>query len=70
MIDTTVKEEGCIFYHLTRDTENPRCFIFMEAWESKALLERHLSAPHITKLFAALPDYIESSRVSVLERLA
>lgn len=70
VIDTTVKEEGCIFYQLNRDTNNPRCFIFTEEWESKELLEKHLAAPHIAELFAVLPDYIDSSQVSVLQRLA
>ncbi len=70
VIDTTVKEEGCIFYQLNRDIQNPRCFIFTEEWESKEMLDKHLAAPHITKLFAALPEYIESSQVSTLQRLA
>jgi len=70
VVPTTVAEEGCITYQLHRDSENPRRFVFTEEWASRELLDRHLAAPHIQKLFAALPEYLESSQVSVLKRLA
>lgn len=70
VIDTTLEEEGCISYQLNRDTENPQRFVWTEEWESKALLERHLNAPHITHLFSVIPQYIEESDIIVLNPLA
>ncbi|MFC0408387.1 putative quinol monooxygenase [Roseomonas elaeocarpi] len=70
VVPTTLAEEGCITYQLHRDSENPRRFVFTEEWASRELLDRHLAAPHIATLFAALPEHLESSEVSVLTRLA
>ncbi|KGB00048.1 antibiotic biosynthesis monooxygenase family protein [Enterobacteriaceae bacterium ATCC 29904] len=70
VIDTTLGEDGCLSYQLNRDTDNPRRFIWTEEWESKALLERHLSAPHITHLLNVIPLYIETSDIFVLNPLA
>lgn len=70
VIDTTLGEDGCISYQLNRDTENPRRFVWTEEWESKALLERHLNAPHITDLFSVIPQYIETSEIIALHPLA
>lgn len=70
VIDTTLQEEGCITYQLNRDSENPRRFIWTEEWETRELLQKHLDAPHIVKLFAELPPYIEQSDVLVLNKLA
>lgn len=70
VIDTTLEEDGCINYQLNRDTENPCRFVWTEEWESKALLERHLNAPHITHLFSVIPKYIETSDIIALNPLA
>lgn len=70
VIDTTLAEEGCISYQLNRDTENACRFIWTEEWQSQALLDRHLNAPHIQTLFSELPQYIESSEIIALKPLA
>lgn len=70
VIETTLKEDGCISYQLNRDTKNPLRFVWTEEWESKTLLERHLNAPHITRLFSVIPQYIEGSDIIVLNPLA
>ena len=70
VVDTTLREEGCIRYELTRDSQNPRRFVFIEEWESQAHLDRHLAAPHLQALSAQLPAHIESADVIVLDKLA
>lgn len=70
VIETTLKEEGCISYQLNRDSENPRRFVWTEEWESKALLDQHIRASHIATLFAELQPLIEHSDVIVLEKVA
>lgn len=70
VIDTTLEEDGCMRYQLNRDTDIPRRFVWTEEWESKELLERHLSAPHITHLLSVIPQYIETSDIIVLTPLA
>ena len=70
VIATTLAEEGCISYQLNRDTENARRFVWTETWQSRALLDRHLNAPHIKALFAELPQYIDESEIIALQPLA
>lgn len=70
VIDTTLAEEGCISYQLNLDTKDARRFIWTEEWQSQALLDRHLNAPHILALFSELPQYIESSEIIALKPLA
>ena len=70
VVDTTLREEGCISYQLNRDIENPCRFVFTEEWRSQADLDRHLAAPHLQALFEAVPECIESSDVLKLVKLA
>lgn len=70
VIETTLKEKGCIVYQLNQDSENPRRFIWTEQWESAELLADHLAAEHIQTLFATLPQYIETSEVIKLNPIA
>ena len=70
VIDATLVEEGCIHYQLNRDAEDPRRFIWTEEWQNRELLDRHLNSAHIQKLFAELPQYIESSEIITLNPLA
>lgn len=71
VIPPTLQEEGCITYQLNRDPADSRRFIWTEEWDSRELLDRHLQASHITKLFNDdLPEHIESQEVIPLERVA
>jgi quinol monooxygenase YgiN len=70
VVETTLREDGCIRYQLNRDLKNPRRFVFTEEWESQAHLDRHLAAPHLQALAAQLPAHIEAGDVIVLAPLA
>jgi quinol monooxygenase YgiN len=70
VVDTTLREEGCISYQINRDVNDPRRFVFTEEWESRAHLDRHLAAPHLQALSKAVPALTESGDVLVLEKLA
>jgi len=70
VVETTLREEGCISYQVNRDMTNPRRFVFTEEWRSKADLDRHLAAPHLKMLSEQLPECIESGDVILLAKLA
>ena len=70
VVDTTLREEGCISYQINRDIENPRRFVFTEEWQSKADLDRHLATPHLRILSEQIPALIESSDVILLAKVA
>ncbi len=63
LIDPSRQESGCIQYELLQNHEDPTDFVFVEEWESEALLNAHLESPHINEadaklegLLAAEPD--------------
>lgn len=70
VVETTLREEGCISYQINRDMANPRRFVFTEEWRSRADLDRHLAAPHLRALSEQVPECIESSDVLLLDKLA
>ncbi|UWQ52277.1 antibiotic biosynthesis monooxygenase (plasmid) [Leisingera caerulea] len=47
LIAITRAEDGCITYDLHQDNENPAHFMFYETWESRALWQTHMQAPHL-----------------------
>ena len=53
LIDITRAEEGCINYDLHQDNEDPAHFLFYENWESRALWQAHMGAPHLAAYMAA-----------------
>jgi quinol monooxygenase YgiN len=60
-IPPTHAEPGCSKYALHRCVEDPASFVLIERWSSKEALGEHLSAPHIQKLFAKLPDLVDGA---------
>lgn len=70
VIAKTLREEGCLTYQLNQDAENPRRFVWTEEWTTSELLQKHLNAEHIVKLFNDLPPFIEHSEVVALKKLA
>lgn len=47
LIEITRAEKGCINYDLHQDNENSAHFMFYENWESRALWQDHMNAPHL-----------------------
>ena len=70
VIETTLKEDGCISYQLNRDVDDPRRFVWTEEWQSQEALSEHLASAHITEMFAGITDYIDHKEVVVLSKLA
>ena len=70
VVETTLREEGCISYQVNRDMANPRRFVFTEEWRSQADLDRHLAAPHLQMLSEQVPECIESSDMLLLAKLS
>jgi quinol monooxygenase YgiN len=52
----TRAEEGCLFYDLHVDANDPSKFLFHESWATKAHHAAHDLTPHIATLRAKLKD--------------
>ena len=60
LIAPTRAESGCILYEMHRSHENPGWFMFNELWESRALWDAHMAAPHLVA-FSAKQDALVQS---------
>jgi len=47
LVQPTRTETGCITYDLHQDNTDPAHFMFFEVWESRALWQDHMKAPHL-----------------------
>lgn len=60
LIPLTRAETGCLRYELQQDNQDPAHFMFVESWESRALWQTHMNAPH-------LGAYIQATEGAVAE---
>lgn len=49
LVEPTRQEDGCILYELLQNQEDPTDFVFVEEWQSEALLNAHLDSSHINE---------------------
>ena len=70
LVAPTRQEAGCLQYDLHRDTEDPSHFVFYENWESRALWQAHMNAPHLAAYMSATAGAVDAFTVSEMERVA
>lgn len=70
LVPVTRTEKGCITYDLHQDNENPADFVFYENWESRALWQAHMKAPHLTAYLQAVDGAVEDFTVNELTQIA
>lgn len=54
LIDATRNEEGCKKYELYQDEKDSAILTFIEAWESREALEKHLKSEHFIRIVPLL----------------
>ncbi len=59
LVGPTLKEAGCIDYHLHVSDDDPRMFMFYENWRTRQDLDDHLKKPHLVAFFALHPELVE-----------
>lgn len=62
-------EAGAIHYTLHKDRDNPRRFVFTEAWQDQSAFDRHVSSSHVLQVFPRINDLLESSQVIMLDEV-
>lgn len=55
VINSTLKEEGCISYGLANEVTNTTHYVMVEKWASKEALQKHLKTEH----FAVFDNYVK-----------
>jgi len=71
LIKPSRADEGCISYDLHQSIDDPALFAFYETWESRELLEKHSSMPHLQQFRSNAKDLLaEPAQVIVLAKLS
>ncbi len=47
LVEHTIQEHGCVFYHLHQDMEDASRFFFYERFKDMDAFEKHSTSPHI-----------------------
>ncbi len=69
LIPITRSEAGCVQYDLHQNDEDPAHFTFYENWESRALWQAHMQAPHLAAWSAATEGAIADFSVAEMTRI-
>ena len=66
---THQKDKGCLQYDLHKDNEKANTYVFVERWESEALLSEHMQKAHFKAFQEALEGKVESRAIQKLEKI-
>ncbi|MEM7525774.1 MAG: putative quinol monooxygenase [Pseudomonadota bacterium] len=70
LVPITRAEAGCITYDLHVDNAQPGFFVFYETWESRALWQAHMGAPHLQAYSAATVDAVDGFVLNEMTQIA
>lgn len=71
MVELSNQEEGCLFYNLHIDQEDPNTFYFLEAWKDQAAFDFHASTDYVKAINAdAIAMTSSPSRVEFMHKIA
>ena len=59
LVETSLKDEGCINYGLYQELENSEILTFLEEWKDEKSLDEHLNSNHFKEIFPLLSEYLE-----------
>ena len=69
LVEATQKEEGCIFYSLHQDVNDPTVLTCIETWTNQEALDRHLQSDHIKTIVPKLREMRLTSEMNVYRDL-
>ncbi len=70
LVDVTRAEPGCLQYDLHADNENPCFFLLYENWESRALWQTHMNAPHLAAYATATQGAVAAFTLNEMTKIA
>lgn len=71
MVVLSNQEEGCLFYHLHIDLQDPNTFYFLESWKDQAAFDFHAATDYVKAINAdAISMTSSPSRVEFMHKIA
>ena len=62
-------DKGCLQYDVHQDIEQENTYVFIETWESEALLAAHMEKEHFKVYKAFMGDKLKSMSLQKLEKI-
>jgi len=59
LVESTVKEEGCIKYEMYQDKKSPSTLIMIEEWETIEALNNHMSSEHFKRIVPQMGEFMD-----------
>jgi quinol monooxygenase YgiN len=59
LVETTVKEGGCIKYEMYQDVKSPNVLIMIEEWKTMEDLNNHMSSEHFKRIVPQMSEYMD-----------
>ena len=69
LLPITRDEEGCLQYDLHQDNADPAHFLFYETWDSRALWQAHMNAPHLAAYMKATDGAVAEFTLNEMHRI-
>lgn len=66
---THQEDKGCLQYDVHKDNEQTNTYVFVETWESEALLAEHMEKAHFTTYKAFMGDKVERLSLQKLTKI-
>lgn len=60
LVQKSNEEEGCIFYTVNQDINDPTIHYFLECWKDQEALDAHMKTEHFTKIVPTLREFVEA----------
>ncbi|MGI4799589.1 MAG: putative quinol monooxygenase [Janthinobacterium lividum] len=70
-VEPSRAEDGCMFYNLCRDADDPNRFVIVDGWRDHAAFVAHASTERVVHTLAALEPLLQEPPViAILDRLS
>lgn len=71
MVEFTKQEEGCLFYNLHVDRDNPTIFYFLEGWKDSEALAFHDQTTYVQAIIKDAPELtIDGIKVNFMSKIS
>lgn len=66
---THQEDKGCLQYDVHKDNESENTYVFVETWESEALLAEHMEKAHFATYKTFMGDKVERLSLQKLTKI-
>lgn len=70
LVETTVKEDGCVKYEMYQDEKNPSIMIIIEEWKTMENLNKHMASEHFKRIVPQMNECMsKKSELNICQKV-